>query len=348
MANNKLLCLMILGWVILTAACSEAPSRIDDHIGGREPTASGPASTPAASGPYFGLEGGDTPQVLLPGFISTTLYDLNGTSPPDGREFFFTAGGGETIVHTRLQTDGSWSAPEIAPFSGWYEEFDPLFSPDGERLYFSSRRPADNDTSENGVASNLWFVERAGDSWGEPRPVSLPIDTDRGNFYSSLTHDGDIYFNKNHPGYWSDIHRAVKTEEGYEIERLSDAVNYRGTDADPFVSPDGDYLIFRSNRPGGVGRADLWISFNVDGEWTEAQNLGAPINSPATDYCPFVTFDGRFLIFTSERFIETFHADTIGDFDDMLAKSRGWDNGRGNLYWVSTDFLDELRPSAAR
>ena len=91
----------------------------------------GPATTTAPSGPYFGLEGGDTPQVLLPGFISTTLYDLNGTFPPDGREFFFTAGGGETIVHTRLQADGSWSAPEIAPFSGRYEEFDPLFSPDG-------------------------------------------------------------------------------------------------------------------------------------------------------------------------------------------------------------------------
>ncbi len=61
------------------------------------------------------------------------------------------------------------------------------------------------------------------------------------------------------------------------------------TEVEPLLSPDGNQLYIMSNRPGGLGGADIWVSDKVDGEWTEPRNLGAPINSPAADHCLYFT-----------------------------------------------------------
>ncbi len=74
-------------------------------------------------------------------------------------------------------------------------------------------------------------------------------------------------------GEWTEpeIVEAVSTEEFVEVE--------------PLLSPDGQQLYIMSNRPGGLGAADIWVSEWVDGAWTEPSNLGAPINSPYADHC---------------------------------------------------------------
>jgi hypothetical protein len=56
-------------------------------------------------------------------------------------------------------------------------------------------------------------------------------------------------------------------------------------EVEPLLSPDGTRLYIMSNRPGGMGSMDIWESHLVDGEWSELENLGAPINSPYTDHC---------------------------------------------------------------
>ena len=74
-------------------------------------------------------------------------------------------------------------------------------------------------------------------------------------------------------GEWTDpeIVEAVSTEEYTAVE--------------PLLSPDGQQLYIMSNRPGGMGSAEIWVSDWVDGEWTEPRNLGEPINSPYADHC---------------------------------------------------------------
>jgi hypothetical protein len=61
------------------------------------------------------------------------------------------------------------------------------------------------------------------------------------------------------------------------------------TEVEPLLSPDGNQLYIMSDRPGGMGGADIWASDKVDGEWTEPRNLGAPINSPYADHCLYFT-----------------------------------------------------------
>lgn len=83
----------------------------------------------------------------------------------------------------------------------------------------------------------------------------------------------DICVTRRVSGEWTEpeVVEALSTEEYTEVE--------------PLLSPDGTRLYIMSNRPGGLGNADIWVSELVDGEWSEPTNLGAPINSPYADHC---------------------------------------------------------------
>ncbi len=181
----------------------------------------------------MGIEANDEPQILYPGVISTRFGEYNGTFNPEGTEFFYTLSiyQYDAILHTKMLPDSSWTQPELAPFSANNPEWDPLFSPDGNRLYYSSHRPIKPGAGTD--ICNIWFSERTSDGWGTPQHV--PIHGPRqGNYYSSLTSNGDIYFN-----IWStnDLFRAVKVDTGYVVEHLGDVINSDNGDGDPFHCP---------------------------------------------------------------------------------------------------------------
>jgi Tol biopolymer transport system component len=64
-----------------------------------------------------------------------------------------------------------------------------------------------------------------------------------------------------------------------------------------FAARDGSYVIFESQRPGGYGQSDLYISYNEDGVWTAPLNLGPVINTTQIEDNPFVSPDGKYLFF---------------------------------------------------
>lgn len=71
--------------------------------------------------------------------------ELNAAFSPAGDELFFTladpARTHDTLLRMVRGADGVWDGPEVAPFSGLHADADPLFSDDGQRLYFISKRP---------------------------------------------------------------------------------------------------------------------------------------------------------------------------------------------------------------
>lgn len=87
-----------------------------------------------------------TPDLFAPGVVSTSHYELNAALTPDGETVFFTVSPpnrrlNQYTIMTSSYRDGAWSQPEVAPFSGQYSDADPLVSPDGQRIYYISRRP---------------------------------------------------------------------------------------------------------------------------------------------------------------------------------------------------------------
>lgn len=88
--------------------------------------------------------------------------------------------------------NGRWSAPETAGFSGRYGDWDPLVSLDGTRLFFASLRPVDGEEKKG---SDLWYVERAGEGWSDPRNLGAPVNTGRGGVsFASAALGGTLYF----------------------------------------------------------------------------------------------------------------------------------------------------------
>jgi len=87
--------------------------------------------------------------------------------------------------------------------------------------------------------------------------------------------------------------------EWQEPTNLGPVVNSVYNDWYPVIPEDGSYMIFVSDRPDGYGSYDLWISYNVGGEWQAPQNLGAEVNTAGIESAPFLTEEDTTLYFVS-------------------------------------------------
>lgn len=283
---------------------------------------------PVIQGEYLGqTRPGSQPELFAPGIVSSPLMEHSAPAfSSDGKELYWAVLNTEAshlaILHMQLR-EGQWTAPEVAQFSDWaFLDCYPFFAPDERKLYFSSRRPLENDqeSSEN----HIWVVNRRGDNWSAPASLDATVNQ-KGAYAPAVTREGTLYLtSERDDGHGSaDIYRSFFSQDRYqEPLNLGELINSELWDGTPYVSPDGEYLIFMSrHRPDGFGSGDLYISFQrQDGSWTSSTNMGAKINSPALDGLPMVTPDGRYLFFVSDR------------------------NGNYDVYWVDAEIIEELRP----
>lgn len=288
------------------------------------------------NGPFLGMKPTQSPLLLAPDLIASSLDEYNGTFSADGKEFFFTTNtpAQGIISNVKMDDKGNWSKATIASFSGEFSEYDPLFSPLGDKLFFTSERPRSKTDSSG--KTNIWYINKQDSSWGEPQYLDLGMP---GAYYSSITNKGTIYFNVWDTG---DMYRAVQTGSNYEVERLSDTLNSSNGEGDPFISPEEDYIIFRAYN-NSLGRGDLFISYKIGENWTAPENLGEPINSNYHEMCPYVTPDGKFFIFSSNRIEQAYPSKAESSLAETRKKHQTMDNGALNIYYLSADFIKEKR-----
>ena len=86
-------------------------------------------------------------------------------------------------------------------------------------------------------------------------------------------------------------------------ENLDSIINTEYNEWDPFISPDNMYLIFKSDRPGGYGQYDMYVSLMIDNKWTIPKNLGLSINTLIEDDTGNVTPDGKYFTFYSKEIL---------------------------------------------
>lgn len=127
-------------------------------------------------------------------------------------------------------------------------------------------------------------------------------------FDSDETNTGDLYYSKLYGSHWT---KPVK---------LNKNVNSEYWEGSCSISSDGRFLYFSSERPGGYGGIDLYVSEKIDGDWGVAKNLGPAINTPYNEDAPFIHTDGITLFFSSEG-----HK-SIGGYDIMysMKKENNW------------------------
>lgn len=275
---------------------------------------------PVLKGEYLGQKPpGINPEVFAPGIVSTTQGEFNAAFSPDGKEFYFSVNepSGRETMKFMTRKDNQWTPPQAVPFVSPQNDCDPLFSFDGQRLYFISTRPKKEKAGSSDW--NIWYVERMDADWSKPINIGPPVNSDVDEYYVSLTKDGTIYFSSNRAGGLGsfDIYRSRFVDGHYaKPENLGASINTKYLEHDPFIAPDESYILFTSvDRPEGFGTGDLYISSRrKDGTWTKSKNMGKAFNTSGYDFCPIVSPDGKYFFFTR----------------------------RGDIYWVSVEAIQKL------
>jgi hypothetical protein len=348
--------LYLLNWLFLSAGFTLAHAAPHQQ----------PATGQSQSAPYAVAGKVKSPRVFAEGIISTVDDEIGGSFSPDGREFYFT----RLVPYTTLPRlgiicvsyfrDGRWTTPEVVPFSGRYLDYPPKFDGGSKRLLFASSRPLPDGTRGR---VRIWEVERTPTGWGEPRPLPPPVNS-IDSFWNgdpSESSDGTLYFSSDRGGGASvHIYRSRLVEGKYsEPEKLGPEINSEFNDDQPYISSDGKLLLFASageDTPpyarrheelltGGkpYSRGDLYVSVQQDGKWSQARHLGGGINSFAEEEFPFLSPDGRYLFFSSERSpftVPTAHRLT---HDELERHLHSIFNGHGNVFFVDADTLEVKR-----
>jgi len=245
--------------------------------------------------------------------INSPHSDFPGSFSSDGLEMYFDSNisgpmKDDIYVSTRATTDDAWGTPVKLgpPVNSSTLEVYPIISTDGLSLYFTSLR-----AGGYGVL-DIWVTTREtiDDDWGEPSNLGPTINTSQDDVAASMSFDGLVlyFYSRNRPGGYGGYDIWVSTRQTKDADwgepmNLGPTVNSSYNDSCPYIPADGLSLFFYSNRPGGFGDYDLYMTTRatIDDDWGIPVNLGPTINSSAFDYTATIMPDGSTLYFTSDR-----------------------------------------------
>jgi len=243
-----------------------------------------------------------------------------------------------SFIASAKKENNVWSNPEIVSFSGKYFDIEPFLSLDGLTLYFVSNRPFDK--AEDKIKDfDIWYVQRENKNsqWSSPINVGEPINSDKNEFYPSISDNKNFYFTCDERGTKGkdDIFFSQWENDKYSDPiSLSDSINSDGYEFNAFIAPDESYILFTAyQREDGFGSGDLYISYkSSDSLWTKAKNLGAAINSSSMDYCPYVDSRTNTLYFTSKRSEINNPNEGYSSIDSFLNDMKKYENGLSRIY----------------
>jgi hypothetical protein len=292
-----------------------------------------------------------TATLFAPDIISTGDYESHATLTPDGREIYFLKMAPDfsrwSIFVSRYK-DGNWSPPQVAPFSGQYQDADPYITADGKHFYFISDRPVEA-RGERQSHHDIWVMDKTDSGWSVPRHLPAPINSDADEFYPIALKNGTLYFGsqRKEANGVGDIYRAVPQKDGgYAIENLGLPVNSGAGEYEAFVTEDELLMLLAiTRRPDSLGDIDLYVSHKqADGKWSEPVNLGPGINSPARELSPKLTPNGKYLIWMSCRVPALPAKPQRRTTTEVLEDLHAPGNGLGDIYQIDVSAVPALKP----
>ena len=188
----------------------------------------------------------------------------------------------------------------------------PSLSVDGLELYFISNRPHGGEIRY----ADIWVASRATteEEWGEPVKLGAPVNSSASEGDPCISADGlELYFSdwlydcdgcKLLPGgygggdLWVSTRATIDDPWGEPVN-LGPTVNSSAFDSDASLSADGLELYFNSNRPGGYGYCDIWVTrrATTSDPWGAPVNLGPTVNSSIDEGDAEISSDGLTLYF---------------------------------------------------
>ena len=181
------------------------------------------------------------------------------------------------------------------------QEYSPAFAIDEKTIYITKRM---GNLSDNRPNEDLYFAELNDESWDKVKDIGPPINTIENEGAFSISSDGNYIFftscNRNGGKGQCDIWLTSKKNNRWdEPKNLQSPINTKYWESQPSISSDGRMLYFSSDRPGGYGGTDIWVSEFSNSGWSAPKNLGPTVNTSKDEQFPFIHSDNRTLYFSS-------------------------------------------------
>jgi Tol biopolymer transport system component len=291
--------------------------------------------------PYASDQPITEPKLFQEGAISTPFDEFGLAFSHDGRSLFFNRSVPRSNLYVILSSsfqNGRWSEPEVAPFSGRYWDFDPVFSPDGSKVFFGSDRPVPGHPKQD-QDFEIWMLNRIGSGWSDPVHLESAVNSDQDETFASSAANGTLYFISGREGGREHlaIYRSRLVDGKYrEAEKLKGPVNdAENSSLEVLVAPDESFLLLVPfGRKDGYGSFDIYVSEQHDGQWTAPRNLGPKVNTAARDYSPRLSPDGKYLFWSSERGLGTERPSKPMTAQELETSIHSTLNGWGNIYQI--------------
>ena len=243
--------------------------------------------------------------------VNTPLNELRPTISADGNLLFFirenhphntnynSVRNSQDIWFTMRDTTGQWSKAVHLGYPLNTALYNSVFwiSPGNNRILIRGAF-INGDYAGNGV-SICWLQEDG--YWSKPEALMIKNywKYDRGvRSGATMAHDGKtllLYMSPDKGSFINDIYVSLLQPDGTwsEPKSLGKKINQEKYDEmTPYLAADGETLYFSSDRPGGLGYNDIWMTKRLDKtwqKWSDPVNLGSPINTPEWD--AFFTLD---------------------------------------------------------
>jgi OmpA-OmpF porin, OOP family len=254
--------------------------------------------------------------------INTTYNEFSPVIAPDGKMLYFLREGHpqnrskekySCDVWSSTYNGGRWNnAIHLqSPFNSNISNSIYSISPDGNTIICNWQ----DDSPSLSQTKGFGIIKKTETGWARAVKLEIPKFEKmcKGRFqYGSLAADGKTFlmsFSTNKKSIEDDIYISFLGKDGSWSQPISlgDDINTNATESIPFLAPDGYTLYFSSDRPGGQGSNDIYVSQRLDRsfqKWSKPRNLGAHVNtseydgyfslSAVDEYAYFVTRKGSF------------------------------------------------------
>ena len=177
-------------------------------------------------------------------------------------------------------------------FNDEKSNFNPLISADGKSFAFMVSLK---------FYDAIMFSKLVNGKWSAPVNISPDLQTDGDIYISCLSSDGKMLFFSMSDRFNSDLYYSTFDGSKWsKAIKLNKNINTKSWESHAFISEDGNSLVFASDRPGGHGGLDIYISKKDNGDWGPAVNIGPEINTPFNEDRPFLINNGKTLFFASQ------------------------------------------------
>lgn len=199
-----------------------------------------------------------------------------------------------------------------------YPDYSPIISLDGSALYFTSRRPWENQTNSS-ISENLEDIYVSvlddNDEWTAPTRLNFCVQTENEASVAVSADERRVYLYRDQQGgdiYFSDFSNNKFNAIEPDTRK---GLNTPSWETHCSVSLDGNTMYFVSDRKGGYGGRDIYkMQKNAAGEWGNPVNLGPTINTKYDEDGAFIAIDNKTLYFSSNN------ENSMGGFDVFLSE----------------------------